>query len=300
MEFILTGAVELGLIYGLMALGLFVSYRILDVADLTVDGSFTTGAAVSVVCALAGHPVLGLLLSVPAGLAAGLLTALLQTKLRVQPILAGILTMTFLYSVNLRILGQRANVSLLGQESVFSLTRELLPPSLGLFAKLPVILLAVGLAVVFLAVFLRTKTGLSVRATGDNVAMVRASSSHPHVTTAIALGRANALVALSGGLLAQYQQSADMSMGVGVVIVGLASVIIGEVVAGKPTLNRHILAVVAGAVVYRLLIALALQAASANDLKAISAIIVTLAISFPALREQLAVRKLKKEGMRNV
>lgn len=295
MTFIIIGAVELGLIYSLMSLGLFMSYRVLNVADLTVDGSFVTGAGVSAVITAAGYPLLGLLAALPAGAAAGLITSLLQTKLKIQPILSGILTMTFLYSANLWIMG-KSNLTLLGKDTLFTATKTLLPPSLGLFAKLPVILLTVLLVCLALAFFLRTKTGLSVRATGDNVEMVRASSINPHVTNAIALCMANGLVALSGGLLAQYQQSADISMGIGMVVIGLASVIIGEVIFGSSSIGRHLGAVVAGSILYRCFIAMALKAASSNDLKAISAVIVTLAISYPTIKELFAVRKLKKEA----
>lgn len=288
---IIRGAVELGLIYALMALGLFISYRVLNVADLTVDGSFTTGAAVSAMTVTLGFPALGLGLAAVAGAVAGLLTSLLQTRLHVQPILAGILSMTFLYSVNLRIMGGRANLSLLKKTTVFSMT-----DSVG---KLPVIIAVLVVVCLLLAFFLRTKLGLSVRATGDNVEMVRSSSINPYLTNAVALAIANALVALSGGLLAQYQQSADISMGIGTVVIGLASLIIGEVIVGKSSINRHILAVVVGSVLYRGFVALALKAASPNDLKAISAIIVSAAISYPAIKEMLAVRKLKKEATKN-
>lgn len=291
MLMILRGAIELGLIYSLMALGLFVSYRILGVADLTVDGSFTTGAAVSAIVATMGAPLLGLLLAIPAGALAGLLTSLLQTKLKVQPILAGILTMTFLYSVNLRIMGSRANLSLMGKPTIFGNS----PP----LVKILIICACVAIVLLLLDFFLRTKTGLSVRATGDNVEMVCSSSINPTVTNAIGLCVANALVALSGGLLAQYQRSSDISMGIGMVVIGLASVIIGEVLLGTRSLRRHMLAVVLGAILYRCFIAVALKAASANDLKAISAIIVGIAISYPAIKELLAVRKLKKEVREN-
>lgn len=293
---IILGALELGLIYSLMSLGLFVSYRVLNVADLTVDGSFTTGAAVSAIFAVNGHPVLGLLMAIPAGGAAGLLASGLQTKLKVQPILAGILTMTFLYSVNLRIMGSKANLSLLGKDTVFTMTQGLLPQSMSLVNKLPVILLVLVTVCLLLAFFLCTKTGLSVRATGDNVDMVRSSSINPNFTNGVGLAIANGLVALSGGLLAQYQRSSDISMGIGMVVIGLASVIIGEVIVGKSSLGRHITAIVAGSVLYRLFIAIALKAASPNDLKAISAVIVALAISYPAIRELIALRKLEKEG----
>lgn len=294
---VITGAIELGLIYSLMALGLFTSYRILNVADLTVDGSFTTGCAVSAICAVSGHPVLGLVLAIPAGAAAGFITSLLQTKLKVQPILAGILTMTFLYSVNLRIMQGKSTISLLGKPTVFSLTSNFLPKDMSRFAKYPVILLVVVLAALVLWLFLQTKTGLSVRATGDNVDMVRSSSINPDGTNAIGLCIANGLVALSGALLAQYQQFSDISIGIGMVVIGLASLIIGEVLVGKSRLGRHILAVIVGSMVYRLMIALALQSTSAaSDLKAISAIIVAVAISYPAIRELLTTRRLRRSG----
>ena len=292
MEHIILGALELGFIYALMALGLFISYRVLDVADLTVDGSFTTGAAVSAICTVSGHPILGLLLAIPAGAVAGLITSLLQTKLKVQPILAGILTMLFLYSVNIRIMGNKSNLPLLRHDTIFTPLSGKLAPLFFIIALVLVVCLA-------LILFLQTKTGLSVRATGDNIHMVSSSSINPHLTNAIALALANGLVALSGGLLAQYQQSADISMGVGIVVIGLASVIIGEIVLGTTTIHRHILAVVVGSILYRLFMAMALKSASANDLKAISAMIVCVAISYPAIKEMIRVRKMKKEGLKN-
>lgn len=285
MLIIVKGALELGLIYSIMAMGLYVSFRVLNVADLTVDGSFTTGAAVSAVLTFAGYPLLGLLLALPAGAIAGLVTSGLQTKLKVQPILSGILTMTLLYSVNLRIMG-KSNISLSGKNTLFMS---------GDSAKLIVSLVVVAITALLLVLFLQTKTGLSLRATGDNVEMVRSSSINPTVTNAIALAVANGLVALSGALLAQYQRFADISMGTGMVIVGLASVIIGEVIVGSSSVKRHILAVIVGSILYRCFIAVALKAASPNDLKAISAVIVALAISYPAIKELIAVRKLKKE-----
>lgn len=289
MNFIILGALELGFIYSLMALGLFISYRVLDVADLTVDGSFTTGAAVSAICTVNGYPIIGLLLAIPAGALAGLLTSVLQTKLKVQPILSGILTMLFLYSVNIRIMGNKSNLPLLRMDTVFT-------PLKGALAPLLFIVAVALLTALSLAVFLQTKTGLSLRATGDNIHMVSASSINPHLTNAISLALANALVALSGGLLAQYQQSADISMGVGIVVIGLASVIIGEVVLGTTSIPKHIIAVLIGSILYRLFMAIALKSASANDLKAISAIIVCIAISYPAVKELLIIRKMKKEG----
>lgn len=191
--FALQGAVELGLIYALVALGLFVSYRVLDIPDLTVDGSFTLGAAVSAVFTDAAHPYLGILFAVAAGWCAGMVSAFLQTKLKIQPILAGILAMTGLYSINLRVMGGRSMVSLLRVDTVFS-------PVSGLpLGKLLVALCVTLLVCLFLVLFFRTSTGLCIRATGDNETMVRSSSINTDRMKFLGLGLANALVGLSGG-----------------------------------------------------------------------------------------------------
>ncbi len=288
--FALQGAVELGLIYALMSLGLFVSYRILDIPDLTVDSSFTLGAAVAAMLTVAGHPYLGLGLAVAAGTLAGCLTAFLQTKLQIQPILAGILSMTALYSINLHVMDGKAQVSMLKTASLYTL-------SSGKFSKLLVsgaILLAVCLMLGF---FFRTQLGLCIRATGDNEDMVRSSSINTERMKFIGLGLANALVALSGGMLAQYQNFADLSMGIGMVVIGLASLIIGEVIFGRPDIPRNILAVVLGSIIYRTIIAFVMaRGMSPNDLKLISAAIVVLAISYPAILQKVRVRKLMKEA----
>lgn len=292
--FALQGAVELGLIYSLLALGLFVSYRILDIPDLTVDSSFTLGAAVSAVFVTAGHPYLGILMSVAAGWLAGCLTAFLMTKLKIQPILAGILSMTALYSINLRVMGGRANISLLSTESLFSNAK-------GTFGKMLIAFLFIVLVFIFLVLFFRTQTGLCIRATGDNEAMVRSSSISTDRMKFIGLGLANALVGLSGGLIAQYQSFTDLSMGIGMVVVGLASLIIGEVIFGRPSIWRNVVAVVLGAVIYRCIIAFVFaQGMPTNDLKLISAVIVALAISYPLIISQYRLMKLRREAARNV
>lgn len=276
------GAVELGLIYALMALGLFVSYRILNIPDMTVDSSFTLGAAVSALCAVAGHPILGLSIAIAAGFCAGLFTAFLQTKLSVQPILAGILSMTALYSINLRIMGGRANIPLLKSPVIFQFVS-------GRFGKLLLALCFTVAACIFLVLFFRTPTGLCLRATGDNEDMVRSSSINTDRMKFIGLGVANALVGLSGALLAQYQSFADTSTGIGMVVIGLASLIVGEVAFGRPSLWRNILSVVLGAIIYRIIIAAVLALGlSPNDLKLISAVIVTAAISYP-----MAIRRYR-------
>lgn len=289
----LIGSVELGLIYALMALGLYVSYRILDVADITTDGSFVLGAAVSAVVTAAGHPFLGLLAAVGLGSLAGAVTAFLQTKLKIQPILAGILTMTALYSINIFIMG-KGNIPLLKVNTVFTTIAGLT----GGFAysKILTALLFSALAGVFVVVFLRTSIGLAVRATGDNPDMVRASSINPHLTTFIGLMIANALVGLSGGLLAQYQMFADVGMGTGIVVIGLASLIIGEILLGRRSIPVCVIGVFVGSIIYRVIIAVALRTSSATNLKLISSLIVTLAIAYPAVRESIARHKLVRKA----
>ncbi len=288
------GAVELGLVYSLVALGLFVSFRVLGVADLTVDGSFTLGAAVTAVYAANGQPLTGMALALLAGAGAGFITAQLQTRCGVQPILSGIVTMTALYSINIRVMGGRSNIPLLGKTTLFTYFEQWAGPELY---RLAALLLCVAVVALVLILFLATPLGLSVRATGDNPDMVSSSSINPAFTKTVGLCIANATVALSGSLLAQYQQSTDISMGIGTVVIGLASLIIGEVLLGQRSIPLHVAAVVAGAAIYRIIIAFALRAAiSPSDLKLVSALIVAAAISYPAVRERIAFHRLRKAG----
>ncbi len=289
---VLQGAVEQGFIYSLVALGLFLSYRVLDVADLTTDGSFTLGAACSAVLTVQGHPAAGLLLALLAGDAAGFVTALLQTRLGVPSILAGIITMTGLYSVNLMVMGGRSNLNMLKEGNLFTAAEALLGPA-GKLLLAGAFALGFG---VLLALFLRTQLGLSIRATGDNREMVAASSINPAFTTTVGLCAANALVALSGGLLVQYQKFSDVNLGTGMVVIGLASLIIGEVLTGRGSVPRGILAAVLGAVLYRIIIAAALAAnVGAQNFKLVSAVIVAAAISWPSVREKLQLYRLRRE-----
>lgn len=294
---VLQGAVEQGFIYSLVALGLYLSYRTLDVADLTTDGSFTLGAACSAILTIGGHPVQGLLLALAAGALAGFVTALLQTRLGVQPILAGIVTMTGLYSINLMVMGGRSNLNMLKEENVFTAAEGLLGPA-GKLVLAGILALLVGAG---LALFLRTQLGLSIRATGDNREMVAASSIDPAFTTTVGLCAANAMVALSGGLLVQYQKFSDISLGTGMVVIGLASLIIGEVVMGRRSVVRGIAAALVGAVIYRIIIATALVSTKvgAQNFKLVSAVIVAAAISWPAIREKLRFYQLRREVERN-
>lgn len=295
---LLQGTLEQGLIYSLVALGLFLSFRILNIADLTVDGGFTLGCATGAVATLAGHPFLGLWLALGAGALAGLITALLQTKLKVQPILAGIITMTALYSINLMIMGNRANLPLLKCETIYTLLAPYLPAGYG---KLIVIGCIVAVVVILLYVFLKSGTGLAVRATGDNPDLVRSSSINPSFTITIGLCLANAMVALSGAMLAQYQLFSDITNGTGMVVIGLASLIMGEAIIGRGSMQRCLFSTLIGSIIYRLIIAVAITSSlAASNLKLISAVIVAISISWPAIKEKIEFFKLKQASKKQM
>ena len=278
---VIMSALELGCIYALVALALFLSFRVLNIADMTTDGTFTLGCAVSATVAVAGHPLLALPLAMLAGACAGSITALLQTKLKIPSILAGIITNTGLYTVNLAVMGFSSNVNMLRSATLFTL----LQPHLGMFYKLiPAAVLTV-VAAVLLVLFLKTRLGLSIRATGDNADMVRASSINTGFTITIGLMLSNSLTALSGAVLAQYQKTADINLGTGMVIIGLASLIIGETLLPKGKMWRKALGAVLGSILYRFIIALALCMDLPSEcLKLISATIVALAIGLPAIK----------------
>ena len=278
---VIMSALELGCIYALVALALFLSFRVLNIADMTTDGTFTLGCAVSATVAVAGHPLLALPLAMLAGACAGSITALLQTKLKIPSILAGIITNTGLYTVNLAVMGFSSNVNMLRSATLFTL----LQPHLGMFYKLiPAAALTV-VAAVLLVLFLKTRLGLSIRATGDNADMVRASSINTGFTITIGLMLSNSLTALSGAVLAQYQKTADINLGTGMVIIGLASLIIGETLLPKGKMWRKALGAVLGSILYRFIIALALRMDLPSEcLKLISATIVALAIGLPAIK----------------
>ena len=292
----LMSSVELGVIYAIMALGVFLSFRTLNMPDLTVDGSFVLGAAFSAVLCTAGYPLAGIALAIVAGALAGGVTALLHTKLKIQPILSGILTMLALYSINLKVMGGRANIPLLHEKTIFTLLPWL--PGLKHAVLLISLILLIAVALL-LYLFLKTRLGLVLRATGDNEQMVRSQGVSTDLTKFIGLALANALVGLSGALIAQYQSFADVGMGIGMVIIGLASVIIGEAVFGTTGLLRRLFAVILGAILYRLVIALALELGMPpTDLKLISAVIVCLALSMPAIRGWSAALRKRSVGGR--
>lgn len=294
---ILLSTAEQGLIYSLVALGLYVSFRTLDIADLTTDGSFTLGIVTCTALTAAGHPVLAFFGALAAGAAAGFVTALLQTKLGVQPILAGIITMTALVSVNLMVLGGKSNQTLLRTETLFTRAQALLGDLGGLALAGAAALLCGGL----LVLFLRTQLGLSLRATGDNRAMVAASSINPAFTTTVGLCLANAVIALSGALLAQQQGYGDTTLGTGMVVIGLASLVIGEVLTGRRGgVAGGVAACVLGSVVYRIITALALTSRlGAVNLKLVSAVIVAAAISYPAVAEKIKLAQKRRKAGRH-
>ena len=287
------GAVAQGIIWGIMAVGVYLTYKVLDYADLTVDNSLCTGGAVCAMLITSGSsPVLAMLCAVIAGFAAGLVTGLLHTKLRIPAILAGILTQLALYSINMRIMG-RANVSLLKVDTVITISN--IPHAILIGA-----ILAAAL-IVILYFFFGTETGCAIRATGSNPDMARSLGVNTDTMKVLTLMISNGLVALSGSLIAQYQGFSDINMGRGAIVIGLASVIIGEVLIGK---NRNfavkLLSTVIGSIVYYLIITIVLQAGLATtDLKLFSAIVVAIALGIPSVREQLSQKPKKEKGGEN-
>lgn len=294
---VISNALELGFIYALVAMALFLSFRVLNIADMTTDGAFVLGCAVSATVAVAGHPILALPAAMLAGAAAGCVTALLQTRLAVPSILAGIITNTGLYTVNLAIMGFSSNVPMLKTTTIFTMLRDLL----GDGAPYKLLLCALVTVVVcgLLILFLGTRLGLSIRATGDNPDMVRASSINTAFTTTVGLCVSNSMTALSGAVLAQYQKSADINLGTGMVVIGLASLIIGESLFGRGGMWAKAVAAVIGSVIYRFIIAIALRANVPSEcLKLISAVIVALAIATPAMKENLAFKRRRSQAMK--
>ena len=274
---IIMSALELGFIYALVALALYLSFRVLNIADMTTDGAFTLGCAVSATVAVAGHPYLALPLAMLAGACAGIVTACLQTRWGVPSILAGIITNTGLYTVNLAVMGFSSNVNMLRAATIFT-------PFMGM-KIVPAVIITVFVGVL-LVVFLNTRLGLSIRATGDNPDMVRASSINTGLTVTIGLAISNSITALSGAVLAQYQKTADINLGAGMVIIGLASLIIGETIFRKGKLWFKVLGAIVGCIVYRFIIAIALRLDLPSEcLKLVSAVIVACAIALPAIKK---------------
>ena len=295
----LPGAAAQGLIWGLMAIGVYITFRILDIADLTVDGSFATGGAVAVMLIRAGvNPWLALLGAFAAGMLAGLVTGLFTTRCGIPAILAGILTQLALYSVNLRILGGKANQAV-GVDKYPLLVSQRFVRELTLKNPLPLLLVFMAVVVLLLYWFFGTERGCALRATGANPAMARAQGISTKSCVVLGLMLSNGLVALSGALLAQFQGAADVNMGRGAIVIGLAAVIIGEVVFGKLFRNfaLKLVAVAIGAVIYYLVLQLVLQLGlNTNDLKLLTALIVALFLSVPHWKSKLHHTKQKKEA----
>ena len=295
MLFVVQTALELGFQYALVAMALFLSYRILDIADLTTDGCFILGCAVSVSLAAAGHPFLAIPAAMAAGACAGFVTAFLQTRLGVPSILAGIVTNIGLYSINLMIMG-KSNQSLFQVTSIYTLAQDAgFAGSWYKFAVTALIVLAVCAALVL---FLGTRLGLSIRATGDNADMVRASSINPNFTITVGLCVANAMTGLSGAMVAQYSTFADVNSGTGMVVLALAALVIGETLIGKGSMTRRVLGVVAGSIIYRFIYAAALRFnVPADYMKLVSAVIVGVAIAAPAVRRWAAFQMQKRRAL---
>ena len=281
-------ALELGLISSLTVLALFLSYSILNVCDLSTDGCFTLGAAVGAVVAISGHPYLAIFAAMGAGVLSGLIVSLLQTKMGVNSLLAGIIVNTALYSVNIAIMGRSAQLTMNKTVTVFTKAKDLLGGTV--FAgqsTVFVALIAVAAIIVFLTLFLRTRLGLSIRATGNNPDMVRSSSINPVVTTIIGLCISGSFTALSGCLLAQSQKFMDINYGSGMVTIALASLLIGGTFAGKGKVPFRAMGAVAGSIIFRLVYTVALRfRVPTSMLQLVSSVIVIIAISGPYLKKQ--------------
>ena len=289
-------ALELGCIYGLVALALFLSYSILNIADLSTDGCFTLGCAVACQVALTGHPILALFAAMAAGVCSGFVTAFLQTRLGVESIMAGIIVNTGLYTINLAVMGFSSTMSLVKTDTVFSLAKSALAFTGGWY-KLVIAAAVIVIACAAMVGFLGTRLGLSIRATGDNAAMVRASSINPAFTITVGLCISGALTALSGGLLAQYQGFADVNSGRGAIVIGLAAVIIGEVLFSKVFRNfaLKLLAVVFGSLIYYLVYQVViLLGLKSDDMKLITALIVALFLAVPCWKGRYFTKRTGK------
>ena len=294
-------ALEVGLIYGLVALSLFISFSILDICDLSTDGCYTLGCAVGAVVTIAGHPVLALFASVAAGICSGYVTALLQTKFGVQSILAGIIVNTGLYTINLAVMGFSSNLPIFGTDTVFTLVKGISKAAWWQeWSSLVFLALLLMLIVLFIKWFLGTRLGLSIRATGDSPAMVRASSINPQFTVTVGLCFANAMTGLAGSLIGQYNKTSDINLGTGMVTIALASLIIGETISRTSgNMLWRISCVILGSCLYRFIISVALRLKVPTEaFKLVSAVIVAIACAAPAAKDQIALQRKKAAAMR--
>ena len=288
---LLTSTLWQGLLWGILALGVFLTYRVLDVADLTVEGSYPLGAAVGVsYIAGGGSPAMAIVLAFLAGAVAGVVTGLLHTKLKIPALLAGILTMIGLYSINIRVMGNKSNVSILRMDTIYTFFENF---GLGKNESILVCgLIFVVVLIAFLYWFFGTEIGAAIRATGCNKQMIRAQGVDTDVTIIIGLLISNGMVAMAGSLIGQSQGFADVGMGTGTIVIGLASVIIGEVLFGTRNFMNWLLAVVGGSIVYRVVIAFVLKMGmNQNDMKLLTASIVVIALAMPLIKEK--IKKVK-------
>lgn len=277
-------SLEQGLVFGIMALGVYITFKVLDFPDLTVDGSFPLGAAVaSILIFNGGNPFFALLLAAAAGMVAGYITGFLNTRGKITGLLAGILTMTALYSINLRVMG-RSNVTLLNAKTIFTYIEDWGIPRQWVFMTAFVI--ATVIIKILLDSFLKTQLGFALRATGNNPGMARALGVNTDAMKMLGLSISNGLVALSGGLVAQYQGFSDIGMGVGTIVAGLASVIIGEMIMGEKNVGFATFSALLGSFIYRLSIGIALRLGfAATDLKLLTTILVIIALGTPKIRK---------------
>lgn len=290
---LLIGALTIGLILSLLALGMFISFKIYNFADITAEGSITLGASISAALIVSGmNPVSATLIAMAGGFVAGTLTGIIHTKFNINGLLAGILMMTALYSVNLHIMG-KSNLPLMSQKTLISIAGDISFIPDNDTAVLVMILAFVALIGIALYLFFRTNLGTAMRATGNNPQMIRALGVNTGLMITLGLGMANALIALSGAILAQYQGFADVQMGIGMMVWGLASVIIGEAIIGGGSVGMLIIGSIMGSVIFRLLVAVALRLGmNPNDLKLITALFVFIALVLPYI-----TKKMKKRGV---
>ena len=284
---LLTSTLWQGLLWGILALGVFLTYRVLDIADLTVEGSYPLGAAVGVsYIAGGGSPVMAVVLAFLAGSVAGIVTGLLHTKLKIPALLAGILTMIGLYSINIRVMGDKSNVSILRMDTIYTFFENF---GLGKNESILVCgLVFVVVLIAFLYWFFGTEIGAAIRATGCNKQMIRAQGVDTDITIILGLLISNGMVAMAGSLIGQSQGFADVGMGTGTIVIGLASVIIGEVLFGTRNFMNWLLAVVGGSIVYRIVIAVVLKMGmNQNDMKLLTASIVVIALAMPLIKEKI-------------
>ncbi|MBR0216343.1 MAG: ABC transporter permease [Clostridia bacterium] len=288
------GSLQLGLLYGILALGIYISFRFLSIPDLTTEGSFAFGLSVSAAVTAAGHPLLALPASLLAGACAGAVTGILQTRYRIHPILSGIITMSGLYSINLMVLGGAPNLSLVRASTIFKIVPFL--SKNDAMTVLPIFFAILCTAAIIL--FYHTHLGMCIRAVGDNEEMVRASSINVDACKVLAFSISNALIALSGAIIAQYQGYADISSSTGILVVGLASVIIGEAVFGRRGITLGFISAIVGSLVYRYIIALATRYSplDAYMLRLVSAVIVGITLAMPAVKSNLAAARQKRGG----